>query len=399
VNHAAQAQAEFLRPCRDRHPHLYGPGFDIALEIEAKFATLAARIMLRPAPTFYLELVDALADSVHMLTVRLAGVTARADAAGHAARLPIDVRAPELKRIENAAKRRVPRPLIDASDLATGRWVSVLTGQVRPLSGRLSGLLGGPAAARVSRELEELLRPVDNAACDLQKKLDAKENSPPVKPPASRAEPATLAECREARRTKMAWTWTADFDASREVTEVFNPLAAAVAALPDPTRAAPEIDKVVDAVHETVVEVRDLTTRADAAKRTAHLPVDQRGAAKRLVLDLTPPAPARPVITEAQLAAGTWVALLAELAAPYAEPLLQLLVADARIGGVSVSERLEIRLTEIDRAALTLTRRIDRIEAVTLRHRAPASPAPAVTPADKADSARAELARLGVPLP
>ena len=220
-----------------------------------------------------------------------------------------------------------------------------------------------------------------------------------MKPPASRAEPVTLAECREARRTKMPYSWPRDFDISREIAEICEPLAAAVVELSDPDRVAAEVERIGDAVYESVTDLADLVRRADAAKRTAHLPVDSRGAAKRLVLGLAPPAPARPTITEAQLAAGTWAALLAELAHPYSGPLATLLRADALIGGVRVSERLEVRLTEIDRAATSLARRIDRLESVTLRGSRPAVAAPAVTVADNADRARAELARLGVALP
>lgn len=208
-------------------------------------------------------------------------------------------------------------------------------------------------------------------------------------------EPVTQAQCREARRTRMPYSWPADFALSREIIEIFEPLAEAVAALPNPGRAAAEVEKVADAVYELVTDLADLVGAADSARRVAHLPIDSRVSAKRLLDDLAPPPPARPTITEAQLVEGTWPAPLVELAAPYAEPLAALLRADARIGGESVSDHLEEGLRFVDAAALQLQRRIDRLESVTLRHRTPAAPAPA-SPADRA---RAELTRLGVPLP
>ncbi len=125
------------------------------------------------------------------------------------------------------------------------------------------------------------------------------------------------------------------------------------------------------------------------------MPIDARGTARKLVLDLAAPAPARPVITAAALAQGTWAGLLAELAAPYVTALWQLPAGAARIDGEPVSEKLADWLTRIDSAALTCSR---RIEAMTRRHRQPAVAAPVVT-VTPADEALAELTRLGVAPP
>jgi hypothetical protein len=398
---AGTDQAELRRLRRGRHLHTYGPGFDLAIEVEQVCAPLAVRVMLRDHLSHYADEVDELADAVYLACKTLAAMIARANAAGHASALPVDMRGRELKRIASAASRRVPRPVIDEKALQTGSWLSTLIELVSPLVSPLGRLLGAPArsAPSVSQQLEELLRVVDDAARALARKLKAAECRAPVAPP-RRVEPRTQTECREARRTGMPFGWPRDFDISREISEICCPLEAALAALPDPGRAAPELRKVVDVVHQAVVEIANLVGRADMARRVAHLPIEQRGSAKRLLADLAAASPTRPVTSKAQMAAGTWAAPLVKLAEPYRESLSQLLTVDARIGGESVSDHLDEALARIDSAALNLTRRIERIEAVTLRGSRPAVPAvAAVAPADKADKARAELARLGVPLP
>ena len=86
---------------------MHGPDYDLAAEVEAICASLAARTMLRPNPAFYAEEVEELADAVFFATTRLAGMIARAHAAAHAAKLPLDIRSKELKKIADAAERRV----------------------------------------------------------------------------------------------------------------------------------------------------------------------------------------------------------------------------------------------------------------------------------------------------
>ena len=85
------------------------------VEVEQILACLAARIMLRPNPGHYTEAVDELADAVYLAARRIAALIARARAAGHAARLPPDVRGRELKKIADAAAAGVPCPSIDAA--------------------------------------------------------------------------------------------------------------------------------------------------------------------------------------------------------------------------------------------------------------------------------------------
>jgi hypothetical protein len=199
----------------------------------------------------------------------------------------------------------------------------------------------------------------------------------------------TVDECRVARRTKMPWSWPAEFSLPGEIEAICRPLAAAVAALPDPARLAGPVNQLAGAVYEAVTEVADMTTRFDALRRCAHVPVDERGRALRLLRDLAPPPPARPVIDEAALVGGDWAGLLVEIAVGHRQGLRELLAAAPVIDGEPLSDLLEAALARIDKAALSVQRAIEK-----LAGRQPVMATPA--PADKADKARAELARLGV---
>jgi hypothetical protein len=397
-----QAQAELRRLRRGRLLHTYPATFDIALEVEQVCSSLAARVMLRPNPSHYFDEVDGLADSVYFASTRLATMIARAHAAPHINRLPVDIRGPEMKRIL-AAQPRPPRPSIDEKALQTGSWLSTLIELVSPLAGPLGRLLGAPArsAPSASQRLEDLLRGIDDAALSLARKLKAAECRPPVAPP-NRFQAVTQSECREARRTGRRFEWPREFDVAAEVSEITEPLAALAAEVDDPASLSAAVASLVGAVHESVVEFADMIARSDAAARTRNVPVDQRGTARRLVRELAAPPPPRPVITQAAIKAGSWAQVLTELARPYAAPLATLLGAGVVLrGDESVSEKLEEALTRIDRAALNLERRIDRVQVAALRHAETLARGPAVAvPADdKADKARAELSRLGVRIP
>lgn len=96
-------------------------------------------------------------------------------------------------------------------------------------------------------------------------------------------------------------------------------------------RSRATVNRLTDAVHRSVCEIADMVMRADAARRVAHVRIEARGTARRLVLDLAPPAPARPVIDEAALLAGTWAGTLVAIAEPYRESLSQLLFDAPRL--------------------------------------------------------------------
>lgn len=402
--HQEADQAELRRKRRARHLHTYGPDWSLSAEVEAICSGLAARVMLRDnATAFYADEVDLLADSVFFAAARLAGMIARANAAAHAAKLPIEVRGRELKRIADAAAARVPRPVIDASALATGTWISTLTALVSPLSEPLSALLAAPvpatahSAPSASGRLEELLRGIDDAAAALARKLKSAESRPAVAAP-HHVEPITQEQVREARRAKMPFSWPAQFSLPAEIQAICQPAAAALAASPDPASLSAAVNRLIGAVYEAVVEVADMVVRTDAAAGVAHVrDLGERGRAKKLIIGLAP-RPQRPTLSEAQLVAGTWVAPLVRLGEPYREGFAKLLAASARINGEPVSEKLEVALAHIDSAALSLER---RIEALHRRDARPgvAAPPVRVSAAGKDEAARAELLRLGVAPP
>ncbi len=356
---------------------------------------LARRVAGRPNPLHYTEHVNELIDAVHAALRCVAAMIAKAEAQRRCAHLPLDERGRELRRLIDAAPRP-RRPAIAPGAVAIRRLGNpLLTVHVKPFSGPLSALLANAAPDRrgwptVSEQLEAALRLIDDAAGALHRKLKAGERSPAVARPRY-VEPITQEQCRAARRAKLPFAWPAEFDLPGEISAICQPLAAAVAGLDDPATLAGPVNKVAEAVHESVSEIAAMVVHADAVRRCAHVHIDQRGLAKRMLLDLAVPPPARPTITAAQLVAGQWAGLLVEIAAPYREPLSELLRDSPLIDGEHVSERLEASLTRFDSAALTLTRRIG---ALARRGRdGDAQAAPATSPRDKA---RHELARLRV---
>ncbi len=138
---------------------------------------------------------------------------------------------------------------------------------------------------------------------------------------------------------------------------------------------APQFRDLVVTVDEGIAELGDLVRRADAAVRVAHLPtIEDRNAARRLVLDLTPPAPTRPAITKNDLARAQWAAVVADPAKPYSAALSQLLETHAVVAGQSVSDCLLAVLKRIDAAALSFgaelsaSRRRNQSQARLWRH-------------------------------
>jgi hypothetical protein len=394
---ADQAQLQAAR--RARIAHTYTGDFSLAVEIAEICHPLAHRVAARSNPMHFSESVNELIDAVHAAVKCVAiNMIARSGAARRCANLPVEERGRAIRRLL-ADTPRPKRPQIAAKAIRSGSWALVCTELARPYSGPLSALLANAAPERrgsptVSMQLEEALRVIDDAARALHNRLKASENSPAVaRPP--QIERQTQEQCRIARLGKLHFEWPPEWDLQAEICAICQPLAAQAAALPDPGRMAPEINALIDVTHESISEIAVLVAKADAAARSDHLPVDQRGFARRLILDLFQ-RPVRPVIADSDLARGQWADTLAELAAPYAAPLSQLLDTDARVGGVSVSDTLDRALKRIDSAALSLQRRIERLEASARSRPSPAVAAPAVTPADKA---RAELSRLGVTPP
>lgn len=208
--------------------------------------------------------------------------------------------------------------------------------------------------------------------------------------------PADQTEQRRRRRAQLPLAYDGAFDLAAEVAAITEPLAARVADAAQPLAFRPHVIELADAVHELVSTVVGWLAETDARRKTAHLPNDaDRRKAMRTICDLAQ-RPALPEITDGMLTSGSWAALLVSMAAPSAEPLAALLARswppdhEALRGRPSRSERLnDLLRTTIDRAALTLQRRLGRAES--------APPAPLrPTEVDRTEQARAELAAMGV---
>lgn len=153
---------------------------------------------------------------------------------------------------------------------------------------------------------------------------------------------------------------TAEFDLGIEIAAVTIPLAARVAFDPVSSVYRGQVENLADAVAACVRDLDRLIGSGDDQRRTAHLSDDDR----RRALDLlrTRRAGSRPEITDDDLESGAWSDDLVALAAPVSEPLSRLLGRSLPPAEAipSMSERVEASLREVDRAALSLERRIDR---------------------------------------
>lgn len=207
--------------------------------------------------------------------------------------------------------------------------------------------------------------------------------------------PATQTEQRRLRRAWLPTILDGTFDLAVEVDEICKPLAARVAAEPSPAMYVRFVDALADAVSGDLVHVVvGLITERDARRKTAHLAPEDRGRAIRALTDLAV-RPSPPVIAHADLVSGHWATVLSEHVRPYAGPLADYLgvalAPDATRAAMSVSERLEDALREVDRAALTLSRRLDSVAAYRRE-----APVPVAVADNLRAQARADLAALGI---
>ncbi|MDQ1250217.1 MAG: hypothetical protein QG597_4596, partial [Actinomycetota bacterium] len=162
----------------------------------------------------------------------------------------------------------------------------------------------------------------------------------------------TQDEQRARRRQCLSVVYGQSFDLATEIAVICAPLAVRVAATPNPKVLAADVEVVVAAAHEAVGVVVGLLAEAEGGRHAGDI-------AKR---------PPLPEVTEAHLVGGVWLSRLTSLAEPFDGPLSSLLGRsippgdDALRGHRSVSERLEDALRVLDRAALTLARKLTRIE-------------------------------------
>lgn len=208
--------------------------------------------------------------------------------------------------------------------------------------------------------------------------------------------PFTQAELRERRRAGLTvGHYGGGWSLAREIAEAVNPLAQRIAAADRPARFAHSMHSVpwlAEATHELVGTVVGWVAERDARAKTAHLADEpgKRRYAMTTLIDLAK-RPALPQITDEALADGSWAVSVVAMADGIDTAFSELLAqsyppgAPALRGQLSRSQQLDALLARtIDRAALELSRRLDRDEHAD-RRRTTTDPDP-----------RAQLAALGI---
>ena len=198
-------------------------------------------------------------------------------------------------------------------------------------------------------------------------------------------------ENRSRRRQRLSVWLDQSFDLGAEVRDICDPLAIRVAATPNPLGFRVAVGELAAAVHEAVGVIVGWIAEQDAQALTAHIedPAKRRFAIAKVV-ELAK-RPGLLDLSDAALLSGGWSDELVASVAPVGPRLADLLGRSWRPnapelrGRDSRSDKLVVLLREtIDRAALTLGRRLDWVEAQ-----------PVAQPVGD-DSARAQLAALGV---
>ncbi|MGV9795230.1 hypothetical protein [Gordonia sp. NPDC003422] len=202
----------------------------------------------------------------------------------------------------------------------------------------------------------------------------------------------TQDELRNRRRKRLTHVYGGAFSLADEVDAIVSPLAQRVAAQPRPLAFKHGVEDVVNAVCGAVSTIATLLIERDAHRRTAHLPVSARAQAEKALVTVAQ-RPVEPHIEREDVIGGEWAAVLVEYADAFTAPLADYL-GNARPPGtlrglLSVSERLEAVLREIDSAAMSLGRKISQFENAR-GDSTPSAP-------DDADAARQVLDDLGIP--
>ena len=188
---------------------------------------------------------------------------------------------------------------------------------------------------------------------------------------------------RRRRQTHQSVVYTADFDLVAEVFDLIDPAAPPVKSR---ARFTMQIDTVTTAVHKLTVTVHEMLAASDARRAAAHLPLERRERAVRLLVSQAV-RPERPEIPEHGTA---WVTALTASVGPYSAPLAELL-GRARLPGtlrgqLSASEKLVEALRGLDAAVAALDRAVKRQKFLARE----------LTPKPAGDPVAEELARLGV---
>ncbi|MGO9153862.1 hypothetical protein [Mycobacterium sp.] len=178
---------------------------------------------------------------------------------------------------------------------------------------------------------------------------------------------AARADQRQRRHQRMKVVYGAEFDAMAEVFDVLDPIARRIAAEPVPTVYREDVRAVAAATHGLVAEVFAMVTLSDSQKAAKHLPERDRGRAVKLLCEL-PERPQPPVLVDDTLTTGDWLAALTSHVGTVSGRLSDLLQnarpEDQMRGALSVNQRLVNSLHELDTAALSLQRHLDRAEQI-----------------------------------
>ena len=200
-------------------------------------------------------------------------------------------------------------------------------------------------------------------------------------------------EQRRRRRARQRIIYGGGFSLTTEVAEILTPLADRIAAEPVPAVWWSRVTELADATHTAIVAVADLLAEADALRRTRHLPVEPRGRAVVLLCEQAKQyRPDAVRVTDDELAAGSWAAVLIDMARPYSDPLADLLARatppGTTRGRLCPSEQLEAALRLIDSPAIAARNTLDTAAAGRSARQTPRP--------TRSDEIAAALAALGV---
>lgn len=176
-------------------------------------------------------------------------------------------------------------------------------------------------------------------------------------------------EQRRRRRTQLPVVYTGEFDLLAEVHDILTPLADRIAAESKPLIYRPYIESIADAVHALTVKVAEHVAAVDARRAAAHLPIERRGRAVKLLRELAmrPPAPR---VIDSEIASGAWPIPLSRHCSTYSGRLSDSLSLaappDTLRGAPTLSEMLLESLRVVDQAIIDAAGQLDK--AAFFRH-------------------------------
>lgn len=162
----------------------------------------------------------------------------------------------------------------------------------------------------------------------------------------------TQTENRERRRGHLQIHYGGDFNLGDEIEAVLAPVAQRSDTTPHMVRF------LTTAVHTARLEVERLLVERDARRRISDLPFEKRKRGRDLIVAAWE-RPTSPAVDPTGAWADTLVEHLAPLTDQLADYLGRATPPGQTRGGISISERLEDILRELDRAVLSATRHLN----------------------------------------